>query len=187
VTAPATAALAPTPKAEPLSEAAPGRIALWAAALIGLVVIWIAPRPPMIDLAQHAGQVALLRDLLFGRSKWAPELTINFVTPYLIGYGLALPLSLIMPVAAAIKTVLSLAYFGFIAGCRALRRDLKAPPQLDAFYLVPFFGFAYDWGLYTFLVATPVGLAFVWLALKYAKAPRAPQGAGHPAVGLAMH
>lgn len=182
----AAPATGPSGRLQAVSMAAPGRLALWATALIGLVVIWIAPRPPMIDLPQHAGQVALLRDLLFGRSRWAPELTINFVTPYLIGYGLALPLSLVMPVAAAIKTVTSFAYAGYVAGCLAIRRELKAPPQLDAFYLVPFFGFAYGWGLYTFLVAAPVGLAFIWLALKYARAPKPATGAGLAALGLAL-
>ena len=34
--------------------------------LWGALVFWLAPHPPMIDLAQHAGQVALLRDMLLG-------------------------------------------------------------------------------------------------------------------------
>ncbi len=37
-------------------------------------IIWLAPFPPMADFPQHAGQVALLRDLLLGRSPWSGEM-----------------------------------------------------------------------------------------------------------------
>ena len=37
----------------------------------GAAIVWLAPHPPMIDLPQHAGQLALLKQLLFGQSPWA--------------------------------------------------------------------------------------------------------------------
>src|SRR5689334_20703882 len=80
-------------------------LALW-----GGLIVWIAPHPPMVDLPQHAGQVALLRDMLSGNSKWFSLFRINPATPYLIGYGLALPLSYLMPISAAIKLLISLSY-----------------------------------------------------------------------------
>lgn len=153
---------------------------------IGLLTIWIAPRPPMIDLPQHAGQVALLRDLVQHRSPWAGELRINLFTPYLIGYGLALPLAFIMPVAAAMKLVLSAAFLGFAAASRAIARHLGAAKTLDAYPLIGFFGFAYGWGLYTFLVAAPVGLAFILLGLRYARAPSTGKAVGLSALGAVL-
>ena len=77
-------------------------------ALCGALIFWLARHPPMIDLPQHAAQVTLLRDMLLGQSPWADLFRINPFTPYIIGYGLALPLSLIMPIAAAMKLLLSL-------------------------------------------------------------------------------
>ena len=153
---------------------------------LGAAVIWIAPRPLMIDLPQHAGQVALLRDLALGRSPWAGEVRVNLLTPYLIGYGLALPLAFVMSAGAALKCVLTLAYAAFIVACRGVRAELGAARSLDPYAAVSFFGFAYAWGMYTFLVAAPVGLAFLWLTIRYARQGLARQGLGLAALGVAL-
>jgi hypothetical protein len=161
-------------------------LGLWLLFAIGLTAIWVAPRPEMTDLPQHAGQVALLHDLALGRSPWAGDVRVNLTTPYLIGYGLAFPLTFVMPAAAALKTVLSTAYAGFIAACIGVRRELGAPRQLDPYYAFSFFGFAYAWGMYTFLVAAPVGVAFIWLCVRYARQGLARQGLGVAALGFAL-
>jgi hypothetical protein len=153
---------------------------------LGLTAIWIAPRPPMIDLPQHAGQIALLRDLILGRSPWAGEVRVNLITPYLIGYGLALPLAFVMPVAAALKTVLSLAYLGFFGACALIGRDLGAPRTMAGYYSFSFLGFAFGWGMYTFLIAAPVGLLLIWLCLRYARQGSAAQGALVALLGLIL-
>ena len=74
-----------------------------ASVVLAGATFWISPRLPMTDLAQHAAQVTLWRDLLLDTSKWQSFLYINYFTPYLVGYGLALPLSLVMPVSAVLK------------------------------------------------------------------------------------
>jgi hypothetical protein len=153
---------------------------------LGAAIIWWPPRPAMVDLAQHAGQIALLRDILLGRSPWAHQIRINLLTPYLIGYGLALPLSLVMPVLTAMKILLTIAYGAFAALCLAIRRELGAAPELDAYYFVSFFGFAYGWGMYTFLVAAPVGLAYLLLSIRYARGAGVGRGIALTALGLAL-
>jgi hypothetical protein len=153
---------------------------------IGVAAIWAAPRPLMIDLPQHAGQVALLRDLALGRSPWAGEVRVNLITPYLIGYGLALPLAFFTSAVAALKTVLTLAYAWFIAVCVGVGRELGASRKLDAYYAFSFFGFAYAWGMYTFLVAAPVGVGFIWLCIRYARQGLARQGVGLAGLGLVL-
>jgi hypothetical protein len=87
--------------------------AVTVAASAGL--IWLAQWPPMADMPQHAAQVALLHDLLTGQSPWASEFRINLLTPYLIGYGLALPLSFIFSATTAVKIVLTGAFLAFVA------------------------------------------------------------------------
>jgi hypothetical protein len=165
---------------------APPRMMLWLLFALGMVIIWAPPKPPMVDLPQHAAQIAFLRDLALGRSPWAHDLRINLFTPYLIGYGLAFPLALVMPVAAAIKCVLTLAFAGFVGLALLIRRELGASPRLDAYYFLPFFGFSYGWGLYTFLVAAPVGLAFIWLSIRYTRWGGAGRAIGLAALGVAM-
>ncbi len=154
--------------------------------LWGALIFWVAPHPPMGDLAQHAGQVALLRDMLLGQSPWSELFRINLFTPYVLGYGLALPLSLVMPVAAALKLLLSLGYVFFVFMCIKLRREFNADPRLDWLFLLGYFGFAYKWGFFTFLVAAPLGLWFILLSVRHARQPSLRRGVGIVAVGLAM-
>ncbi len=147
------------------------RAAFAGTVVVATLLIWMAPRPPMIDLPQHAGQVALWHDLLTSQSAFYELFWINLFTPYLVGYGLALPLSFVMPVATALKLVLSGAMLLFVVQCIGLRRDLGADRRLDWMVIPAFFGFAWVWGLYTFLVVAPIGLYFMRLADRFARQP----------------
>ncbi|WP_296380505.1 hypothetical protein [Reyranella sp.] len=146
------------------------RVVFWATVLFAAATFWLVPRPPMADLPQHAGQVALLRDLLRGGSKWQPLLYIDWFTPYFAG-GPALLLSYAMPVLQALKLLLALAYLGFVAACVALRRTLGGDERLDWLFVPSFFGVVYATGLYPFLVAAPIAVLFILTALCHARAP----------------
>jgi hypothetical protein len=125
----------------------------------------------MADLPQHAGQVALWRDLLLDKSKWQSLVHTNYFTPYLFGYGLALLLSFVMSVSAALKLLLTLSYFGFIVACVALRRRFGGDGRLDWLFIASFFSYPYALGLYTFLLAGPLGVLFILLTHRYAGRP----------------
>ena len=162
------------------------RVLFFITLLWGLAIFWIAPRPPLIDLPQHAGQVALLRDLLTGTSPWSDIFRLNLWTPYLIGYGLALPLSFVMPVGSALQVILSAAYLAFVLLGTRLRAHFGADPRLDWFFLPTFFGFAYNWGFYTFLVAAPVVLLFILAVDRYAQHPSLRRGVAATVIGLIL-
>jgi hypothetical protein len=174
---------APTPATAPcrLTSLLP-----WLLFALGAAVIWTPRWPPMIDLPQHAGEVALLRDLILRQSPWNDEVWVNLFTPYLTGYALAVPLAFVMPVAMALKCVLTAAYGAFGLMGMAIRRELKASPWLDAYHYVGFFGFAYTWGFYPFLVAAPLALAFLWCAIRYARDPGPRWGAPLAVVGVIL-
>ena len=155
------------------------RLAFVATVVFAGATFWFAPRLPMVDLPQHAGQVAVWRDLLLGPSPWQPLLLVNYFTPYLAGYGLALLLSFVLPVSAALKLLLTLGYFGFVAACVVLRRRLGGDRRLDWLFIPGFFGYAYVWGFYTFLIVAPFGVLFVVLAHRYADRPT-------PALGVVL-
>ncbi|MFL6662728.1 MAG: hypothetical protein ACJ8G7_11135, partial [Rhizobacter sp.] len=150
------------------------------------LIFWLARHPPMADLAQHGGQVMLMRDLIFGEAHWGDVVRLNWFTPYLIGYMLALPLSLVLPIAAALKVLLSLAYLAFVYMCVRLRRHLGGDPRLDWLCLLPFFGLPYKWGFLTFLVAAPIALGVVLLTSRYAQRPSMARGAGVFGAGLLL-
>ncbi|SEA83465.1 hypothetical protein [Paraburkholderia sartisoli] len=156
---------------------------------LGTVVLagalfWVAPRPPMGDLAQHAGQVATLRDLLDGTSPWTNLVYINYFTPYLLGYAIAVALSFFMPVLVAMKLSLTLAFYAFMLGCVCLRRRFNADPRLDWLCVPGFFGFAFQFGFFTFLMAAPVGLFFLVVASRFANAPTHARGAAVVGMGV---
>ena len=135
----------------------------------GATIPWLAPHPPMVDLPQHAAQIMLLKDLLLDQSPWAEYFRINWFTPYILGYGVALPLSFLMPITVVLKLMLSVAYIAFVWLCIKLRQSFQADPRLDWLFLISFFGFAYKWGFFTFLVASPLGLWLILLANNYSK------------------
>jgi hypothetical protein len=154
--------------------------------LLGGVLFWIAPRPPLGDLPQHAAQVALLHDLVVGTSPWSDIVRINWITPYLLGYGLAFAFSFVMPVLAALKFFMMLAYFGSVAAGVALRKTFGADERLDWLMVPGFFGFAWQYGFYTFLVAAPLAMLFLILARRYAAAPTAGGALGVFIAGVAL-
>lgn len=141
----------------------------------------------MADLPQHAGQIALWRDLLTGSSKWQSIFYINLYTPYWLGNGLALLLSFIMPVTAAMKFLLMVACWAFVAASMLLRQRMAADPHLDWLFVCSFFGLAYAYGLVPFLIAAPVGMAFIVLAHGYAERPSPASGTLLCLVGLALY
>lgn len=148
-----------------------GRLAFAATALVASGTFWLTHRLPMLDLPQHAAQVALLHDLLLGQSKWQLLVQVNYFTPYLAGYAPALLLSFVMPALATLKIMLTVAYLGFIAACVALRRELAGDARLDWLFIPSYFGIAFAIGLYTFMVAAPLGVLFILLALRHARKP----------------
>jgi hypothetical protein len=139
--------------------------------LLAGAIFWLAPRPPMGDLSEHAAQVALLRDLIAGTSPWGDLVRINWFTPYLLGYGLALLFSFALPVVAALKLTLTLAYYAFVSVCVMLRKRFQGDERLDWLFVPGFFGLSFQYGFFTFLVAAPVGLLFLLLARRFAALP----------------
>ena len=157
-----------------------------AVALAGAATFWLAPRLPMVDLPQHVGQVTLWRDLLLGVSPFAGDVRINLFTPYLIGYGFALPLAFAMDAGEALRLVLAASFLAYLAAARGLRRELGGDPRLDWLFLFGFFGVGWSWGLYTFLVAAPWTLATLRLAVRFDAAPTLARAAALTAAGALL-
>lgn len=123
--------------------------------------------PPMIDVPQHAAQVSLLDSMLRGESAFAEEYELNFLTPYLLGYGTWLIASQILGLHLALSFILALAFIGTYAAFIQLRRRFGAPSTLDPLAVAGFFGFAFEWGMLTFLLSVPVGLLFLAFFLDF--------------------
>ena len=162
------------------------RLLFWLTVLAAAGMMWLAPRLPMVDLPQHVAQVALWHDLLTGQSAFAGLVRINLLTPYLIGYGLMLPLTFVVTANVTAKIVLTLAFLAFVAACQAIRRETGGGRWLDWLFLISFYGYCWKLGFMTFLVASPLGLLFLLLALRHARQPDWARGAVLAATGLVL-
>jgi hypothetical protein len=133
----------------------------------GSAIPWMSTRPPLIDLPQHAGQIALLSDYFSASFHWISLVSPNFFTPYLTTYGLIFILHQIFSITIAIKIILSLCFLSFVGMCFALRKELNSNPQLDWLFLIGYFGYAWTWGFISFLIATPISLLAIWTYLRF--------------------
>lgn len=145
------------------------KASFWLIFTLSGAVFWLSPHPPMIDIPQHAGQVALLLDLLRNNPSWESIFYINYFTPYLLGYVLWALLATVMPIAFALKVLLSVTFYAFVFSGIYLRQCCKADNRLDWLLLSSFFGFCYNWGFLTFLMAAPLGVIFIAKAINFEK------------------
>jgi len=134
-----------------------------------VVTLWIPSKLPLIDLPQHAAQVRMFTDILLNQFSWLDIVTINWATPYLSTYFVAMLLSQVMSISSAFKLMLSVAYIAFIYTCVLLRKHYKIDARLDWFFLLPFFGYAYKWGFVPFVLSAPISLWLIYLAVKYSE------------------
>ena len=145
------------------------RFFFWFVFILSGGLFWLSPHPPMVDIPQHAGQVALFLDLLSNNPHWRDTFYINYFTPYLLGYGLWALLATAMPIAIALKLLLSIAFYAFVMSGMHLRRCCQADDRLDWLLIPSFFGFCFNWGFLTFLMAAPLGILFITQAMSLDK------------------
>jgi len=129
--------------------------------LCGLPVM-LSIYPPMVDIPQHAAQIASLKAMIFGeRWDFSELFEINLFTPYWLGYGLVMVLSTMFDIVTAMKLVVagSLVLFVWAAARFCLRMGMPSAWRW-AFLMLPF-GFAYQWGFLNFVVAAPFGFLFL--------------------------
>jgi hypothetical protein len=144
------------------------------AATLAAVVAWAFFRftyLPMVDLPQHAAQMSAwvhLDDPSYG---FADQFEINWWTPYLLSYLLARPFVALLGVVGALKLVVLLSVLGTVAVYWLLLRSVGQDEWLCLLALPLSFGFSFYFGFTNFLIGTPLILATLVLALKYAEQP----------------
>lgn len=136
------------------------------AVLAPLAIVASPPYPPLVDIAQHGAQVALWASLLEGSSPFAHIFEVKLFTPYLLAYTALLGLSQFMSVVTAVKVLTTgCAIATTLAMERFVTRVLSKPSPLRALLLISPYGFAYQLGLLSFMVAIPIGFSYLTLLL----------------------
>lgn len=138
----------------------------WACLLCAVPVL-LAHYPPMVDLPGHAAQIASVRGKLDGSWPFASMFEFEWFTPYWLGYGATLLLSLLVDITWALKLVLAGATAALPWSAARFCRRMGAHPGWCWMLLAMPFGFAYDWGFLNFLVAAPLGFLFLVKVLDF--------------------
>lgn len=139
-----------------------------AAFLLAFVFIWLPTYPMMIDMPQHVAQLEVMKELITSSNAYLAEyLEINWLTTYLVGYFVALPFAWIVPSLLAIKIALSLAFLTFVFYSRRLFIVFEADQRFLILVWMSFFGLSWIFGLYSFLISIPIGLAYICFCLDY--------------------
>lgn len=157
-----------------------------AASVLATVPVWLATYPPMVDLPQHAAQIALLRNLHDPNFRFADLFRVNWFTPYLLGYMLAYAIAPVVGIVTAFKVIITLALIGIPLSTAVLMRETGADPYWALLTIPSMYGFTFAWGFFNFLVATPLGLLFLAYVIRHARRPtwRSSLGVGTFAVLL---
>jgi hypothetical protein len=150
------------------------------ASLLATAPVWIPTFPPMTDLPQHASQVALLQAMLHGGFTYESSFHINWFTPYLLGYLLVYGLAPLVGIVTACKIIVAAALASLSIATALVMTETGTDRRFAILTIPAMYGLAYHWGFLNFLVAAPLGLVFLWLALRQARLPT-PGGA----IGLA--
>ncbi|MEM6885722.1 MAG: hypothetical protein AAF571_11870 [Verrucomicrobiota bacterium] len=141
---------------------------LWVVALcLSTLPLWLTTYPPIVDLAQHTSQVATLKEWLSGAPYYREQFEVNWFTPYLTGYLFTLLIGYFVPILVAVKLVLSLAMVGIPWSVGVLLRELGGDPRLKWLAIPASYCYAFYYGFYSYLIAVPLGLLFITLAIRW--------------------
>jgi hypothetical protein len=154
---------------------------LLAASLLATIPVWIPEYPAMCDLPQHAAQVALLRALHHSHFAYSGMFQVNWFTPYLSGYAPLYLLTPLLGIVLAGKVVVALALAALPLSTALVMRETGTNPYWALLTIPALYGFNFQWGLLNFLVATPLGMVFLWLVLRHLRS-----GSVRSSLGLAV-
>lgn len=127
--------------------------------------LWVGHYPPMVDIPQHAAQIAALKGMLQGGWPYADLFRIQYFTPYWLGYGLVLALSFLVSTLTALKLVLTVSMAALPWSAARFCRKVGVSETWTWLLLLMPFGFAFHWGFLSFIVAMPLAFLFLSSAL----------------------
>ncbi|MGZ8216249.1 hypothetical protein [Methylomagnum sp.] len=133
---------------------------------LGIMPLWVGHYLPMVDLPQHAAQIATFFALDKPDFPFKELFLINWFNPYLVGYLMTLALALVFPVILAVKLVLTASLIAYFIAFKWLREKFKADAGTDWLVIPTWYGFAFNWGFYHFLIGLPLFLIFLGLVMQ---------------------
>ena len=140
-----------------------------------LVAFIVARDLPMVDLPQHAAQIATWVNAAKPEYH-SDQFVLNLRTPYLSAYLLARLLASTFGVLIALKIVVWLSVGGQILGLHFLCKRLGHDPWLALLGLPLALGYSFLFGFVSYIAALPLLYLCVGLATTYASRPTLARG-----------
>jgi len=140
-------------------------------AAVLLLLLFSHDRMPMVDLPGHVSQIGTwlhYGDPAFG---FQDEFEFNWFTPYIFGYGLVFLVAQLVSIQVAFKILLALAALSMPLVVRWTLGRAGGEPYWALFALPIFFGHAFHWGFWNYLIALPIGLVAIELSRRLADEP----------------
>jgi len=163
---------APMTRATALED---GTAMFWAAftllALVAVLPFWIGEYMPLVDLPQHAAQLAVGEHWNDASLRYHDYYRINPYTNQRLGYLITHGFARFFPLVPALKCLLSLSVWGLAAAVYWLVRTVKGDPWWSLLAFPAAYSFSMYWGLLNYLVALPLGICLVVASTRFALAP----------------
>jgi hypothetical protein len=133
--------------------------------------LWVTDWLPLVDLPQHAAQIALGQRWSDPGFDYPQYFEINWLANSFAPNALAYVLAIVFPVLTALKFMLCLALLGIpIATWRVLIELESNRWWVFAVFPVAY-GYAFAWGFLGFVLAAPLGIWLILAALRYRANP----------------
>jgi hypothetical protein len=137
------------------------------ACLLCALPVMLPLYPAMVDVPQHAAQIAALKSLLTDDAwRFSGMFELKVFTPYWLGYGVVMLFTIFFDPVVAMKLVIAGSQCLFVWAAAKFCAQMKMPPEWRWLFLLLPFGFAYQWGFLNFVVAAPFGFLFLLQVLR---------------------
>ncbi len=138
---------------------------------LSIAPLWFGPYLPMVDLPQHAAQIAALHAVLQGDSRFTSVFELNWFTPYLFGYLLLYAISTIAPIVVATKIIVCFSMISIPMLTGALLREVRADVRWRWLAIPGTYSLAFYWGFFSFMVAVPIAILLLILTVRFDREP----------------
>ncbi len=133
--------------------------------------LWVTDWLPLVDLPQHAAQLAIAKRWSAGGFDYASYFELNWFANSILPYAISYLFATVFPILVAIKLVLCLSLLGIpLVTVRLVAAAGGNRWWVFATFPVAY-GYAFAWGFYSFVFAAPLGLLLIDAAIRYRARP----------------
>ena len=152
---------------ENLFARAPWLVAL--SALVGILPIWLSQYPPGVDFPQYAGQLYVIKHLIAQDPQYTVKYTLNWATPYWLGYILVTALAYMVSIVTAIKIALVLEMWSTTYITYLILNEEGTDPRWAFLTVLFYFNMPFYFGFVNFLISIPLSLWVYLLVVRRSK------------------